>query len=178
MYLAGLDARWSFISWAMASCHFATLGVSSSFLAHASLSAGQFTFSLDIAEQKNAKIIISPTFIDFPPKKSPSIVFNLFSRTLTQVPNLSDTSVIFSSVTFSAGKKYFPINVGWKISSVENFNYMRCLYPQGRFKHVLTKFRALSPEAYHKVILLDTDLLIRHNVDDVFEKRALATCTC
>ena len=34
-----------------------------------------------------------------------------------------------------------------------------------RFAHVFTKLRALSLAEFDKVVLLDTDLLVRRNVD-------------
>lgn len=38
-----------------------------------------------------------------------------------------------------------------------------------RFKHVFTKWRILELEQYAKVVLLDADLFIRHNIDEIFD---------
>ena len=44
----------------------------------------------------------------------------------------------------------------------------------GRFSYVFTKLRALGLTEFDKVLVLDTDLLIKSNIDDLFLLRAPA----
>ena len=48
------------------------------------------------------------------------------------------------------------------------------LYKGGRFSGVFTKLRVLELEEYAKVILLDTDLIIRKSIDELFWRQAPA----
>jgi len=66
--------------------------------------------------------------------------------------------------------------IGWKIHEVDHIEYKKelCTHIDRRFAHVFTKLNALSLVSYHKVILLDTDLLIRHSIDDLFMRQAPA----
>lgn len=62
--------------------------------------------------------------------------------------------------------------VGWELREVEYLNGDH-LYnggSQGRFAGVFTKLRALSLFEFNKIVLLDTDLLVRTRVDDLFQR--------
>ena len=64
--------------------------------------------------------------------------------------------------------------VGWTLRCVGHVPYLPSLYPKGRSKGVFTKLKALSLEAYHRVILLDTDMLVRQSADEIFLRDAPA----
>ena len=48
------------------------------------------------------------------------------------------------------------------------------LYPSGRLALVFTKLHAVAMVKYDKVIVLDTDVLIRNDMDELFEREAPA----
>ena len=60
-------------------------------------------------------------------------------------------------------------SVGWKLRLVKHIKFQKELYPTGRFSHVFTKLHAVGMEEYDKVIVLDTDVLVRHDMDELFE---------
>ena len=68
-------------------------------------------------------------------------------------------------------RKMFVI-VGWTLKCVEHIKYSKRLYQRGRFRHAFTKLRAMELHQYSRVVLLDTDMLIRHCPDEVFLRKA------
>ena len=60
-------------------------------------------------------------------------------------------------------------SVGWRLRLVKHIKFRKELYPTGRFSHVFTKLHAVGMEEYDKVIVLDTDVLVRHDMDELFE---------
>ena len=63
---------------------------------------------------------------------------------------------------------------GWKLQLVDHIEFKKELYPSGRFAHVFTKLHAVAMVKYDKVIVLDTDVLIRNDMDELLEREALA----
>ena len=57
---------------------------------------------------------------------------------------------------------------------VKHIKFQKELYPTGRFPHVFTKLHAVGMEKYDKVIVLDTDVLIRNDMDEPFERQTPA----
>ena len=57
---------------------------------------------------------------------------------------------------------------------VKHIKFQKELYPIGRFPHVFTKLHAVGMEKYDKVIILDTDVLIRNDMDEPFERQTPA----
>ena len=68
--------------------------------------------------------------------------------------------------------------VGWTLRLTSYIHACDALlkhhHKSGRFAHVFTKLRALELVDFHKVLVLDTDLVIRRCVDDLFELRSPA----
>ena len=64
--------------------------------------------------------------------------------------------------------------VGWTSRCVGHVPYLTSLYPKGRLEGVFTKLKALSLEAYGRVILLDTDMLVRQSADEISPRDAPA----
>ena len=62
----------------------------------------------------------------------------------------------------------------WTLRWVKHIKFQKELYPTGRFAHVFTKLHAVGIEKYDKVIVLDTDVLIRNDMDELFEKQTPA----
>eukprot|EP00930_Biecheleria_cincta_P083360 TRINITY_DN72945_c0_g1_i1.p1 TRINITY_DN72945_c0_g1~~TRINITY_DN72945_c0_g1_i1.p1 ORF type:complete len:591 (-),score=122.48 TRINITY_DN72945_c0_g1_i1:496-2112(-) len=70
-------------------------------------------------------------------------------------------------------------NVGWKLHKVQHIPYSEEVYEcrgyaKGRFSQVFTKLRVIGLEMYKKVVMLDSDMLIRSNLDGIFERKAPA----
>ena len=65
-------------------------------------------------------------------------------------------------------------SVGWTLRLVKHIKFQKELYPTGRFPHVFTKLHAVGMEKYDKVIVLDTDVLIRNDMDEPFERQTPA----
>ena len=64
-------------------------------------------------------------------------------------------------------------HVGWVTRRIEHVVYHKSLYPRGRFNNVFTKLRVLGLEEFPKVVLLDTDMLVRtDSIDSIFVKPA------
>jgi len=66
--------------------------------------------------------------------------------------------------------------IGWELRLVD-YLHAKGLYadgPDGRFANVFTKLRVFTLIEYDKVVLLDTDLLVRGNIDSLFERPAPA----
>ena len=61
---------------------------------------------------------------------------------------------------------------GWKLQLVDHIEFKKELYPSGRFAHVFTKLHAVAMVKYDKVTVLDTEVLIRNDMDELFEKDA------
>ena len=57
---------------------------------------------------------------------------------------------------------------------MKHIKFQKELYPTGRFPHVFTKLHAVGMEKYDKVIVLDTDVLIRNDTDEPFERQTPA----
>ena len=57
---------------------------------------------------------------------------------------------------------------------MKHIKFQKELYPTGRFPHVFTKLHAVGMEKYDKVIVLDTDVLIRNDMDEPFERQTPA----
>ena len=55
---------------------------------------------------------------------------------------------------------------------VDHIEFKKELYPSGRFAHVFTTLHAVAMIKYDKVIVLDADVLIRNDMDELFEKDA------
>ena len=55
---------------------------------------------------------------------------------------------------------------------MDHIEFKKELYPSGRFAHVFTSLQAVAMVKYDKVIVLDTDVLIRNDMDELFEKDA------
>ena len=53
---------------------------------------------------------------------------------------------------------------GWQTRKVQHIKYKDTLYRGGRFAHVFTKLRALELTEFGKVLLLDTDLVVRERI--------------
>ena len=49
---------------------------------------------------------------------------------------------------------------------MDHIEFKKELYPSGRFAHVFTSLQAVAMVKYDKVIVLDTDVLIRNDMDD------------
>jgi len=68
--------------------------------------------------------------------------------------------------------------VGWTLRLTSYIDACDALlkhhHKSGRFAHVFTKLRALELVEFHKVLVLDTDLVIRRCIDDLFELRSPA----
>ena len=62
-------------------------------------------------------------------------------------------------------------SAGWTLRLVKHIKFQKELYPTGRFAHVFTKLHAVGMEKYDKVIVLDTDVLIRNDMDELFERQ-------
>jgi lipopolysaccharide biosynthesis glycosyltransferase len=60
--------------------------------------------------------------------------------------------------------------VGWRKHCIEHIPCHKSVYPEGRFAGVFTKLQVLGIEGYEKVVLIDTDTLVRKNLDLVFLK--------
>ena len=53
-------------------------------------------------------------------------------------------------------------HVGWQTRRIEHLEYNKSLYPQqSRFSGVFTKLIVIGLEEFPKVLLLDTDMLVR-----------------
>ena len=65
-------------------------------------------------------------------------------------------------------------SAGWTLRLVKHIKFQKELYPTGRFPHVFAKLHAVGMEKYDKVIVLDTDVLIRNDMDEPFERQTPA----
>ena len=69
-------------------------------------------------------------------------------------------------------------HVGWQTKRIEHLPYHKSLYPQqSRFSGTFTKLIVIGLEEFPKVLLLDTDMLVRTNaIDSIFEKPTPSAC--
>ena len=68
------------------------------------------------------------------------------------------------------------VSVGWILQEVQHVDYSSQVYKkEDRFAGVFTKLRVLGLDQYSKVVMLDSDLLIRSaDIDEVFIRDAPA----
>ena len=68
------------------------------------------------------------------------------------------------------------LHLFWQVREVHHIpvsaDMLSCC--NNRFSRVFTKLLVLELEEYHKVLLLDSDLLVKTNVDELFEHQAPA----
>eukprot|EP00928_Gymnodinium_smaydae_P003993 TRINITY_DN11404_c0_g1_i2.p1 TRINITY_DN11404_c0_g1~~TRINITY_DN11404_c0_g1_i2.p1 ORF type:complete len:446 (-),score=106.59 TRINITY_DN11404_c0_g1_i2:220-1557(-) len=66
--------------------------------------------------------------------------------------------------------------IGWELKQVEYLEGKGRYDGSsgGRFQGVFTKLHAIGLTEYEKVVLLDADLLVRHNIDELFDRQAPA----
>jgi hypothetical protein len=61
-------------------------------------------------------------------------------------------------------------HVGWHTVKIEHIPYDRKLYEKGRFQNVFTKLQVMGLDQYDKVVLMDTDMLVRDDkIDNIFQ---------
>ena len=65
---------------------------------------------------------------------------------------------------------------GWKLNTVQYVEACNKLYEESRFVNTFTKFDALALEQFEKVVLLDCDLLVRKEVDSLFDRAVPSAC--
>ena len=66
-------------------------------------------------------------------------------------------------------------DIGWQLEKVAYLEDGDAMYDgsnQNRFAGVFTKLHALGLHRFDKIVLMDLDLLVRRNVDDLFERQA------
>ena len=66
--------------------------------------------------------------------------------------------------------------IGWQTRPVRYVNATSALFsnPGNRFASVFTKLRALQLVEYSKILMMDSDLLVRQNIDELFDMPAPA----
>ena len=69
-------------------------------------------------------------------------------------------------------------HVGWETRRIEYLEYHKRLYPQqSRFSGTFTKLMVIGLEEFPKVLLLDTDMLVKTDaIDSIFEKPTPSAC--
>ena len=68
------------------------------------------------------------------------------------------------------------VSVGWKLQEVQHTDYSSQVYKkEGRFAGVFTKLQVVGLDQYSKVVMLDSDMLIRcADIDEIFTRDAPA----
>ena len=67
--------------------------------------------------------------------------------------------------------------VGWETQLVDHVEFHEDIYPRdNRFSKVFTKLRCLELTQYNRVLLMDSDLIVRENPDTLFNRPAPAAC--